>query len=194
MSINLLEGCVNPFQSSKLSKLQEFYWLSFEDLFDMNVLVAKKVKEIDIEYITENKDIEYAKKSTIWFELRKNAMWTPEFKRLQDFYGFTLADTQKVDTLKRLGMSDKDILFITGKKATEDTPANSDRLWDEVIEDIIEDKKKAEKKMIEQSWDLPYNWVDEMDNLRNEYKNKFGKFPSKMIKIETLKKKLWMKS
>jgi len=191
--VNLLEWTVNPFQSSNISKLQDFYWLSFEELYNEDIMKIKWVKKDDLNYIKENRDIEYAKKSTVWFELR-DVQGDEKFKKLKDFYWFTLADTQDADKLIQLGLNSKDILYITWK--------DIDKLWDEEIEKwgvVKSVKSNDDITQIEQSGDID----DELDytddnvteeDMREEYKFKFWKKAPHNMKLETLKAKLWTKN
>jgi len=193
VGVNLLEWTVNPFQSSNISKLQDFYWLSFEELYDEDIMKIKWVKKEELDYIKENRDIEYAKKSTVWFELR-DVQGDEKFKKLKDFYWFTLADTQDTDKLIQLGLSSKDILYITWK--------DIDKLWDEEIEKwgvVKSVKSNDDITQIEQGGDID----DELDytddnvteeDMREEYKFKFWKKAPHNMKLETLKAKLWTKN
>jgi len=169
--INLLEWTVNPFQSSEVSKLQDFYWLTYEDLFDGSAMEQKSVPKDKIEYILENRDVQFIKKPTKGYELRKGVMDSKKFKQLQDFYGFSLDDTQDIELLRKKGVADEDIEFITGKTLTKPKPKPTPK-YAEVEADDTQ--------------------VVDTDDLRTQYKAKFGKFPSKMMKTETLKKKLWL--
>jgi len=83
--INLLEWTVNPFQSSEVSKLQDFYWLTYEDLFDGSAMEQKSVPKDKIEYILENRDVQFIKKPTKGYELRKGE-WT--VKNLNNYKTF----------------------------------------------------------------------------------------------------------
>ena len=191
--VNLLDWTINPFQSSNISKLQDFYWLSFEELYNEDIMKIKWVKKDDLSYIKENRDIEYAKKSTVWFELR-DVQGDEKFKKLKDFYWFTLADTQDADKLIQLGLSSKDILYITWK--------DIDKLWDEEIEKwgvVKSVKSNDDITQMEQSGDID----DELDytddnvteeDMREEYKFKFWKKAPHNMKLETLKAKLWTKN
>ena len=199
--INLLEWTVNPFQTSTISKLQDFFGLSYEDLFDVDTMKDKWVKAKEIEYIVENRDLEFAKKSTIGFELR-DVQGDEKFQKLQNFYGFTLEDTQDTEKLVRLWMSQKDILYITGKDVDKkEAIIDAEKVLDkasEIInaEKVSDDKKWDEEitKQTEQGWDIVVPTENEyMQSLRDKHKEKFGKYPSKNIKKETLIKKLWVK-
>ena len=108
-------------------------------------MIIKWVKADELEYIERNRDTEFSKKSTVGFELR-DVQWDEKFKKLQQFYGFTLADTQDTEKLVRLWMTQKDILYITGKDVDKkevagvDYPINEDwTRWENI--EISEDKK-----------------------------------------------------
>ena len=116
MNILMDNPAVNPFQTSEIRRIQDFYWVKFEDLWNETVLRSFWLKENEIKYCIDNKDKEFAIKSTEWFELREWVTTTKEFKRLQDFYGFTLQDTQDIEKLKKFWLKDEDIEFITGRK------------------------------------------------------------------------------
>lgn len=119
--INLLEWTVNPYNTSEISKLQDFYWLSYEELFDTEAMKNKDVPEDKIEYIVENRETQFAKKSTKGYELRKWVMQTERYKKLQEFYGFTLDDTQDIDVLLKMWIEAEDVEFITGKEVKKTT-------------------------------------------------------------------------
>jgi len=209
--INLLEWTVNPFQSSRISQLQDFYWLSFEDMFDTDIMAIKWVKPEDLDYILENRELEFAKKSTVWFELR-DVQWKEEYKKLQEYYGFSLEYTQDTDKLVKLWMEAKDILYITGKdidKKNEPVWTDELKMVDEkdvnkgedvIIDNIVFDSETKEEiwyvtKQAEQSGDIGgIELLDEISELREQYKKEFGKYPSSQMKLETLKKKLWVTS
>lgn len=116
MNLNFLENTLNPFQSSKIRQLQDFYWATYEDLWNRDKMKALWFKDEDIEYAINNKDKEFALKSTEWFELREWVTKTERFIKLVEFYGFTLRDTQDIDKLKSYWLNDDDIFFITWKK------------------------------------------------------------------------------
>ena len=116
MNILMDNPAVNPFQTSEIRRIQDFYWVKFEDLWNETVLRSFWLKENEIKYCIDNKDKEFSIKSTEWFELREWVTTTKEFKRLQDFYGFTLQDTQDIEKLKKFWLKDEDIEFITGRK------------------------------------------------------------------------------
>jgi hypothetical protein len=82
-------------------------------LFDEDAMLKKGIKTEELDYIIENRDIEYAKKSTVGFELRKGVFGSDKFKKLQEFYGFSMKATQDVEELKKLGVSKEDIFYIT---------------------------------------------------------------------------------
>ena len=116
MNILMDNPAVNPFPTSEIRRIQDFYWVKFEDLWNETVLRSFWLKENEIKYCIDNKDKEFSIKSTEWFELREWVTTTKEFKRLQDFYGFTLQDTQDIEKLKKFWLKDEDIEFITGRK------------------------------------------------------------------------------
>jgi hypothetical protein len=172
----------------------------------------KWVKKEDLEYIKENREVEFAKKPTEWFELR-DVQWKEKYKKLQQFYGFSLKDTQDTDKLLKLGMNNEDILYITWKDLDEKKTSKSKEVFkkivkeaqDEVIAEMkkdlwwvspialwskwtpeIEDAKEAEIGGIE--------LLDEISELREQYKKEHWKYPSSQMKLETLKKKLWVKN
>lgn len=166
--VQILEWTTNPFKTTELTRLQDFYWISYEDFFNEKVLVAKWVKTEEIEYIKENRETEYSKKRTVGYELRKWVFESDKFKKLQEFYWFTIWDTQDVEILKKYWVSDEDILYITwkdiSKKITVETPA----------EQVIAEEKTEKDLLVEQ------------------YINQFWKKPAHNISIKKLKEKLWM--
>jgi len=222
--INLLEWTVNPFQTSNVSKLQDFYGLSYEDLYNDWEMIIKWVKSDEIKYIKENRETEFVKKSTEWFELR-DVQWDEKYQKLQQYYGFDLSDTQDTEKLVRLWMTQKDIMYITGKDIDKLTKA-VDKIWDKTMTEMTEDKKWDEEiakithkevngekvpnlptdeisddkkwdeeiiKQTEQGGDIDVlEMVDTADELREQHKKQFWKYPSKNIKLSTLKKKLWL--
>ena len=115
MSINFLDPSTNPFQQSEIRRLQDFYGATYEDLWDKDKLKDLWMKKEEIEYCLENRDKEFSLKSTEWFELREWVTTTKRFIKLQEFYWFTLHDTQSIDALKWYWLEDDDIEFITGK-------------------------------------------------------------------------------
>ena len=112
--IQFLDPSTNPFQVSNISKLQEFYWAKYEDLWDKAKLMSLWMKDNEIEYCLQNKDKEFALKSTKWFELREWVLSTDKYKKLQEFYWFTLQDTQDIKSLEKYWLSNDDIFYITG--------------------------------------------------------------------------------
>jgi len=119
MSINFLDPKVNPFQTSEIRRIQDFYWVDYLDLDNATKLKSLWLKEEEIKYCLENKDKEFALKSTEWFELREGVTTTERFKKIQDFYWFSLKDTQDVEKLKSYWVSIEDIEFITWKILNE---------------------------------------------------------------------------
>lgn len=119
MSVNFLDPSTNPFQQSEIRRLQDFYGATYEDLWDKQKLKDLWMKQEEIEYCLENRDKEFSLKSTEWFELREWVTTTKRFIKLQEFYGFSLHDTQSIDILKDYGLNDDDIEFITGKTLTK---------------------------------------------------------------------------
>lgn len=113
MSISFLDPKVNPFQTSEIRRIQEFYWISYEDLSSVEKMKSFWLKQWEIDYCLENKDKEFALKSTEWFELRDWVLNTERFKKLQEYYGFTLQDTQSIEVLKTYWLTDDDIDYIT---------------------------------------------------------------------------------
>lgn len=113
MNIRIMEGTANPFQTSGITKIQDFYWLNFEELFDEVAMKKKWIKKEDLEYVIKNRDVEFSKKSTKWFELRKWVQWSERFMKLKDFYWITMDDTQDIEKLRNKWVPSEDILFIT---------------------------------------------------------------------------------
>lgn len=182
--VNILEWTVNPFQSSQISKLQDFYGLSFEDMFNKDIMVIKWVTAEDLEYIENNRETEYAKKSTIWFEMR-DVINDDKFKQLQQFYGFTMEQTQNTDELIKLWLSNKDILYITGKDLDK-----KEKGW---VVQSVKSNEDIDKVQAEQSGDIGgIELSDEINELREQHKKEFGKYPSSKMRLETLKAKLWV--
>lgn len=116
MAVQFLDPKTNPFQTSEIRRIQDFYGASYEDLWDKDKLKELWLKAEEIKYCLENKDKEFALKSTEWFELREWVTTTKRFIELQEFYGFTLQDTQDISKLEELGLKDEDIDFITGRE------------------------------------------------------------------------------
>ena len=135
MSINFLENTLNPFQNSRIRQIQDFYWASYEDLWNEDKMKSLWFKKEDIEYSLANRDKEFALKSTEAFELREWVTNTERFKKLVEFYWFTLKDTQDIEILKKYWLNDDDIFFITWKKQ---------EIKEEVL--IPKPKKKVWKK------------------------------------------------
>lgn len=116
MAVQFLDPNTNPFQTSEIRRIQDFYGVSYEDLWNKDKLKELWLKAEEIKYCLENKDKEFALKSTEWFELREWVTTTKRFVELQEFYGFTLQDTQDIKKLEELGLKDDDIDFITGRE------------------------------------------------------------------------------
>lgn len=135
MSINFLENTLNPFQNSRIRQIQDFYGASYEDLWSVEKMKAKWFKQEDIDYALANRDKEFSLKSTEAFELREWVTTTERFKKLVEFYWFTLKDTQDIEILKKYWLNEDDIFFITWKK-------------EEVKEEVLtpKPKKKVWKK------------------------------------------------
>ena len=129
MTINFLDPSVNPFQTSKIRKLQDFYWASYEDLWNINKMKELWMNDEDIIYCLGNKDKEFAIKSTEWFELREWVMLTERFKKLQKFKRFTLKDTQSIKTLEKYWLNDDDIDFITWREKIVKEIIDNNKVW-----------------------------------------------------------------
>lgn len=113
MKLELLNPEANPFQTSEIRRIQDFYGVRYEDLWNQAKLKEIWLKAEEIKYCLENKDREFALKSTEWFELREWVTTTKRFRELQEYYGFTLKDTQSVEVLKTYRLKADDIEFIT---------------------------------------------------------------------------------
>ena len=96
----ILPGTVNPYVTSGITKLQNFYGLTYEDLFNEDALTDKGVKEEEVQYIKENRDVQHAIKSTEAFILPDGVIKSDRFKEIQEKYGVTLEDTQSEKALK----------------------------------------------------------------------------------------------
>ena len=119
MAVEFLDPKTNPFQTSEIRRIQDFYGATYEDLWDADKLKTLWLKEEEIKYCLENKDKEFAIKSTEWFELREWVTTTKRFVELQEFYGFSMQDTQDIDRLKSLWLKEDDIEFITWKELSK---------------------------------------------------------------------------
>lgn len=114
--IRFLNPEVSPYRTSEIRRIQDFYGVKYEDLANVEKLKQLWLKQEEITYCLENKDKEFALKSTEWFELREWVTNTVKYKKLQEHYWFSLKDTQNVEILKSLWLSIEDIEFITNKK------------------------------------------------------------------------------
>ena len=117
--VEVNEEVKNLFKESWITKLQEFYWLSFSDLFDEEKLKEKWVKEEDMKYILTNRDVEFARKETEAWEMKANLFKDPKWLKLKAFYGIDEFDIRDTKKLKAKWLKDWDINFITGKKPEE---------------------------------------------------------------------------
>ncbi len=108
----LAEWTVDPFQTSELTKLQDFYWLRYEDLFNKAKMKELWVKDDEIKFIEENRETMYAIKSTEWIEMREWLENEWEWIRIRDFYGITLDNIKKVEDLIKLWVKREEIQFI----------------------------------------------------------------------------------
>lgn len=135
MSINFLNPRTNPFQTSEIRRIQDFYWIKYEDLSSVEKMKWFWLKQSEIDYCLENRDKEFALRSTEWFELRDWILWTDRFRKLKEYYGFTLQDTQSIDKLKTYWLKEEDIDFIT---------------WRD-LEPVLEVKKEV-KPLIKKVW------------------------------------------
>jgi len=144
MNISFLDPKVNPFQTSEIRRIQDFYGIRYEDLWKEEILKKYWLKPEEIKYCLDNKDKEFALKSTEWFELREWVLTTERFKKLQEFYGFSLKDTQDIETLRKFKISDDDIEFITWR----DLSNKEETKWDNNIETTKQNETITPKKKI----------------------------------------------
>lgn len=113
--IEVSESVKNLYRDSKLTKIQEFYWLSFKELFNKEAMETKGISDEDLEYVLANRDVEFARRDTESWEMRANLFKTKEWKELKDFYGINESDIRNVEVLKSKGLNEEQINFITGK-------------------------------------------------------------------------------
>ena len=107
------------FMESGITKLQAFYGLSYDELFDEEAMISKGVKKEELEYIKENRETELSRKEKESWEIRKDLLTNPEWRRLKEFYGLNDLDVRDVKILEAKWLSKKDIAFVTGRKEEE---------------------------------------------------------------------------
>lgn len=108
----MTEWMTDPFQYSELTKIQDFYWLRYEDLFDKAKMKESWVKAEQIKFIEENRDTMFAIKSTEWIETREWLNDSKEWKRIKDFYGLQLEDVRDIEKLIKVWLKESEIQFI----------------------------------------------------------------------------------
>jgi len=102
----------DPFQYSELTKLQDFYWISYEDLFDEAKLKDLWCKKDEIKFIVENRETMYAIKSTEATEMREWLDQDKEWIRIRDFYWIGIKDIQSIEKMMEIWLKKDEIQFI----------------------------------------------------------------------------------
>lgn len=138
-AVELTDGAKELYMESGITKLQEFYGLSFNDLFDEDSLKKKGVNDKDMEYILSNRDVEFARREKESWEMRQNLFKSPEWKKLSEHYGISERDIRDIEAMKKKGVPQDAIDFITGKKPTE-------KVGEEPKKEKVEVKTKKTKK------------------------------------------------
>lgn len=145
-NVELTDGAINLFKSSELTRLQEFYWLTFEDMFSDEIMSLKWVSEKDLEYIKSHREVEFARKETESWEMRKNLFKDPEWKRIKDFYWVNESDIRDVEILKKKWLSEKEIEFIIGTPVKNKEAVKIAKIKESIAEVESKQKKKWAKK------------------------------------------------
>lgn len=122
--IQYTDGTIELMTNTRTKQLQDFYWLKYEELWDEDKMGKLWVSKEHLEEIKKIRGTEAAKKDTVWFELAKWVMNSEQFKKIKDFYGITLEDTQDIEKMKSKWVKDEDIEFITGKKLSSNNTDN----------------------------------------------------------------------
>jgi len=116
--VQLTDWAKELFIDTKLKKIQEYYGLSFEDLFNEEVMLNKWIKKEDLEYVKENREVELATKSKEAWEMKKNLFESKEWIRIKEHYWVTENDIKDLEILKKKWLKEIEINFITWKKET----------------------------------------------------------------------------
>lgn len=145
-NITLTDEAVNLFKDSGLTKLQEFYGLSFEDMFSDEIMELRKVKPEDLEYIKTHREVEFARKESETWEMKANLFKNPEWIRIKEFYGINESDIRSADILKQKGLKDTEIEFIIGWPIKNKEQEKIQKIKESIKEVESNKKKKWMKK------------------------------------------------
>lgn len=157
-NVELLDGAKDLYSQSEVKRIQVFYWLSFEDLFDEEIMKSKWVNEKDLDYVLNNREREAVIKSKEAWEMKRGLFESSRWKQIKDFYGIAERDIRDVEKMKQMWVVQKDIDFITGKKETveevkeevDETKTTLDFLKEEATKLWIEfNPRIGEKKLYE---------------------------------------------
>ena len=135
----LLDWAKELYLQTEIKRIQQFYWISFEELFDEKAMKKKGITDKDLDYVLNNRDREAAIKSKEAWEMRKDLFASKRWQELKSFYWITENDIRDVSELKRKWVKDEDIEFIIWKEEKEEAPAgteetNLDKLKEEATE------------------------------------------------------------
>jgi len=133
-NVELTEGAKDLYRETGLTKLQEFYGLSFKEMFDEKAMKAKWVKDKDKKYILEHREVEFARRETESFEMRMNLFKEPRWKELKEKYGIHENDIRNEQALRDKWLSNDDIGFI---------------MWQDIKDKAQEDKWEVELSLDE---------------------------------------------
>ena len=110
----LSKDTIDPFQTSELTKIQDFYGMRYEDMFDTVKMKKLWLKEDELKFVKENRDTMYSIKSTEGIEMREGLEMDKEWSRIKDFYGLSLDDIKTVEWMIKIGLKKDEIQFIKG--------------------------------------------------------------------------------
>ena len=130
-NVELLDGAKDLYMQSEVKRIQNFYGLSFEDLFDEEIMKQKWVNTKDLDYVLNNREREAVIKSKEAWEMKRGLFESKRWLELKEFYGIKETDIRNVETLKQAGLSKADIAFITGKEEVEGKISSLDNLKEE---------------------------------------------------------------
>lgn len=145
-NVELTDEARNLFKDSTLTKLQEFYGLSFEDMFSDEIMELKWVSEKDLKYIKTNREVEFARKESETWEMKANLFKDPEWIRIKEFYGVNEGDIRSADILKSKGLKESEIEFIIGWPIKNKEQERVQKIKESIKEVESNKKKKWTKK------------------------------------------------